>query len=47
VCTIPLAGDSDISVWSLALGLMYQLETANITMDKAQALLLLSSSAHK
>lgn len=42
LCTIPLAGDSDVSLWSLALGLMYRMETAAITLDNAQALLLLS-----
>jgi hypothetical protein len=39
-----VAGDSDLSVWSLALGLIYRLENATITLDNAQALLLL---AHK
>jgi hypothetical protein len=44
LCTIPLAGDSDVSVWSLALGLIYGVEAATVTLDNAQALLLL---AHK
>lgn len=44
LCTIPLAGDSDLSVWQLALGLIYRLDSAVITLANAQALLLL---AHK
>jgi hypothetical protein len=44
LCTIPLAGDSDLSVWQLALGRIYRLDSATITLDNAQALLLL---AHK
>jgi hypothetical protein len=43
-CTLPLTDDSDVSVWKLALGLIYRLETATVTLDNAQALLLL---AHK
>jgi hypothetical protein len=42
LCTIPLAGDTDVNVWKLALGLMYQLDTADITLDNAQALLLVA-----
>jgi hypothetical protein len=41
---IPLTGDSDVGVWKLALGLMYHMETAKLTLDNAQALVLL---AHK
>lgn len=44
VPTIPLAGDSDVGLWQLALGLIYRLDNAAITLDKAEALLLL---AHK
>jgi hypothetical protein len=44
LCTIPLAGDSDLGVWQLALGLIYRLDSAVITLGNAQALLLL---AHK
>ena len=42
LCTIPLAGDSDVSVWKLALGLIYHLKTATITLDSAKRLLLLA-----
>lgn len=43
--TIPLSGDSDVSLWNLALGMIYHQDTATtITLDNAQALLLL---AHK
>lgn len=44
LCTIPLAGDSDVDVWKLALGLIYRLKDATITLENAQGLLLL---AHK
>jgi hypothetical protein len=44
LCTIPLAGDTNVSVWKLALGLIYHLKAATITLDNAQTLLLL---AHK
>jgi hypothetical protein len=42
ICTIPLAGDSDISVWKLALGLIYHVKTATITLANAHGLLLLA-----
>lgn len=44
LCTIPLAGDSDVSVWKLALRLIYRMKDATITLDNAHLLLLL---AHK
>jgi hypothetical protein len=42
MCTIPLKDDNDVSTWELALGLIYRLETALVTLDNAQALLLLA-----
>lgn len=42
LCTIPLAGESYISTWSLALGLIYHLETATVTLHNALSLLLLA-----
>lgn len=44
LCIIPLAGDSNVSLWKLALGLMYRLSLSAINLDNAQPLLLL---AHK
>jgi hypothetical protein len=44
LCTIPLAGDNDVSLWKLALGLMYRLSASTINLGNAQPLLLL---AHK
>jgi hypothetical protein len=44
LCTIPLAGDSNVSLWKLALGLMYRLSLSAINLENAQPLLLL---AHK
>jgi hypothetical protein len=44
LCTIPLAGDSDVSMWKLALRLIYRMKDATITLDNAHLLLLL---AHK
>jgi hypothetical protein len=43
-CSIPVTGDSDVSIWKLVLSLIYRLETATIALENAGALLLL---AHK
>jgi hypothetical protein len=42
ICTIPVAGDSNISVWKLALGLIYRIKTATVTLENAEGLLLLA-----